>query len=422
MHDLVTHIRSGQVRGQEVDQVGRFLGIPYAAAPFGELRFERPRPAAAWTGIRDALQFGPTAPAVPLPGLFMPEVAIDGLDCLNLNVWTPDFTGDAMPVMVWIHGGANVSGSSAQPIFDGTSLARQGVVVVSVNFRLGAEGFALLPGTVANRTLLDQAAALEWVRDNISAFGGDPGNVTVFGTSAGAIAILALMSMHTTLFRRAIVQSATPGAAITAADAAIVTAELARRAGVAPTRAGFSSIEPNVLAGHATQAFLDLSTDQDPARWGETAVSSSMPLLPVIDGDVLSGHPGHLAVGAEVDLMIGSNSDELLSMAGPHATTLTETLFREPLLRIARQRTRPTFVYQFDWPSPLPGVGAAHGLELGFVFGNLGISALEGRRPPKALVKRMQSAWVAFASTGTPGWPAHTAENDHIHFFTDPRA
>jgi para-nitrobenzyl esterase len=427
MHELIARTGQGRVRGTQVGEVGRFRGIPYAAAPFGDRRFMSPAKATGWDGVRDALEFGPTAPAAPLPAVFMPDVSVDGEECLNLNVWTPDPTGSGLPVMVWLHGGGNVSGSSAQPIFDGASFASSGVVFVSLNFRIGAEGWALLPDTVANRTLLDQIAALEWVQDNIAAFGGDPGNVTVFGTSAGAGATLALLSMRTGLFRRAIVQSAAASAAIAAQDARLVTAEIARMAGVSPTLAGFSTIDAQHLAELSTRAFLDVSTTPDEQRWGSTTVAAAMPFGPVIDGDILAGHPFELLLaGGPEELMIGSNSDELLAMIAARvaprppeeiAAQLTDFVFRQPLLQIAKTRPLPTFVYEFAWPSPLPGVGAAHGIELGFVFGNLGISALEGQAPSWDLADKVQAAWVAFATNGNPGWPAHTLDNNSIRTF-----
>ena len=195
MSFVVAKTSAGLVRGQG-DRVTRFLGMPYAAAPFGVNRFAAPAPVQPWDGVRDALRFGPTAPGAGLgPDSMMiyPDPVIPGEECLNLNVWTPDVTG-CRPVLVWFAGGANVMGSSAQPVFDGTAFARDGVVFVSVNHRLGIEGFAQLPDAPANRAVLDQVAALTWVRDNIANFGGDPGAVTVAGVSSGAGAVLTLLS------------------------------------------------------------------------------------------------------------------------------------------------------------------------------------------------------------------------------------
>src|SRR5215475_11221120 len=177
----------GTLRGQVRDGVASFLGIPYAASPTGSLRFQAPAPPKPWTGIRDVFTYGPTPPKPDYPPPFdtlFAEPNVAGNDWLNLNVWTPDPPGSRLPVMVWIHGGAFANGNSAIPLYDGHAFARDGVVLVTINYRLGVDGFALLPGRPANRGLLDQIAALEWVRDNISAFGGDPQNVTIFGESA----------------------------------------------------------------------------------------------------------------------------------------------------------------------------------------------------------------------------------------------
>ncbi|HEX4428638.1 MAG TPA: carboxylesterase family protein, partial [Frankiaceae bacterium] len=201
MTDVLAQTKAGALRGTlATDGISRFLGIPYGRAPFGPLRFAAPEPAEGWDGTRDAVEFGPTAPKPDAEHSqsqldFLEDPSIAGEDCLNLNVWTPDRTANGLPVMVWIHGGAYLSGSSAQPLYDGTTFARDGVVFVSPNYRLGVEGFGLLPDAPSNRGVLDLLLALEWVRDNISAFGGDPDNVTVFGESAGAGLTLALLAL-----------------------------------------------------------------------------------------------------------------------------------------------------------------------------------------------------------------------------------
>ncbi|MGE6733173.1 carboxylesterase family protein, partial [Streptomyces sp. NPDC059900] len=192
----VVDTTSGPVRGTLEDGIAVFRGIPYAAAPVGPLRFAPPAPVAPGEDVLEATAFGPTAPKNPYsPPLdaILPDPDIPGGACLNLNVWTPAPGDGARPVMVWIHGGALRNGSSAVPMYDGRAFARDGVVLVSLNYRLGIEGFGVFPDAPANLGLRDQIAALAWVRDNIRAFGGDPDNVTVFGESAGAISIAALL-------------------------------------------------------------------------------------------------------------------------------------------------------------------------------------------------------------------------------------
>ena len=180
----VVRLKDGAIRGKAESGVTAFLGIPYAAPPFGANRMLPPQPVTAWEGERDATTFGPTVPKGDYPPQYaqlFPEVVIPGEDCLNLNVWTPDVSAAGLPVLVWIHGGSFMNGSGSVGAYDGTAFARDGVVCVTVNYRLAAEGFLYLDDGIANLGLLDQLAALRWVQGNIAAFGGDPGRVTVAG-------------------------------------------------------------------------------------------------------------------------------------------------------------------------------------------------------------------------------------------------
>src|SRR6185437_10859196 len=350
--DSVASTRYGSVRGQISDGIARFLGIPYAASPTGKLRFAAPMPPEPWTEVRDATAFGPTPPKPDYPAPFdtmLVEENIAGDEWLNLNVWTPQ-TGSAReglgpgdgkrPVMVWIHGGAFANGNSAVPWYDGHNFAKAGVVLVTVNYRLGVDGFALVPDapTPANRGLLDQIAALEWVRDNIAGFGGDPANVTIFGESAGAMSVTTLLAMPRAggLFAKAIAQSGAVQAAADPADAALFTAELGKALGdvlLSPevTAAGLAGVEMDrLIAGQATVRDA-LATDPNPARFGETIVAGSMAFVPVVDGDSLPAHPlAAIATGAsaQVPLLIGTNTEEfrLFLVAPGTIDTITDDL------------------------------------------------------------------------------------------------
>jgi len=235
--DIHVRTQQGVMRGRMVEGVATFKGIPYAAPPFGANRFQPPRPAERWDGVREALSYGPTVPKPPYFPPFdvlLPEPAISGEDCLNLNIWTPDVGRAGLPVMVWIHGGAFSNGSGAIPQYDGSRFARDGVVCVTINYRLGADGFLYLDDGIANLGLLDQIAALAWVQENIAAFGGDPNNVTIFGESAGAFSVSTLLSMpHARgLFHRVIAQSGAGHHVISSATAQRVYQYLAEKLGV----------------------------------------------------------------------------------------------------------------------------------------------------------------------------------------------
>jgi para-nitrobenzyl esterase len=373
--------------------------------------------------------------------------------------------------MVWIAGGGYVIGMSSLPEYDGGRLARDGgVVVVTFNYRMGIEGFAQLEGAPANRGLLDQVAALEWVRDNIRAFGGDPDRVTVFGESAGGGSVAALLAMPraTGLFRRAVAQSV-PGTFFTPALAADVAAACAAELGLRPTAADLSTVAPDLLAtaGDEVTAKIDQWTE----RWGQ-AGHRKIPFAPVVDGDVLPVTPWQaLADGArrEVELLVGHTRDEqrlfnaiegvlgqvtpeqaataleflapgpdgprgyrdAFPAAGPdelHELVNSDWLFRMPSLHLAHAQVAAggrAYVYELTWPAPGMGgaFGACHGLDVPLVFGNLDRgqpAALIGAGPApeaEALSARMRAAWTAFATHGDPGWPAYDTEQRLVQVF-----
>ena len=465
--DPVVTVAQGQVRGADKDGVLSFKGIPYAAAPFGPNRFAAPQPAPDWEGVRDALEYGPTCPAGPYPDALealLVEPRIPGEECLNLNVWTPAIDGELRPVLVWIHGGGFTNGSGAVSTYDGTRFARDGVVCVSINYRLGADGFLLLDDAPANRGMLDQIAALRWVRENIAAFGGDPGAVTIAGESAGGMSVTTLLSMPAAegLFQRVVGQSGAGHHVLSSETAAKVTAALAEQLGVEPTVEGFAVVPMEALiAGQQTLA-ASVAAQPDPAKWGELT-RNLMLFEPVIDGAILPARPiDRMAegAGAGVAVLTGSNADEYalflvpngvagfiddgmlagaIGLVGgdpekvvaayraarPDATpgelmmaAVGDWFFRIPAIRLAEARQArgaDTFVYEFLWPSPqFDGhLGACHALEVPFVFDNLDDplnEPLMGTAPPQALADEMHGAWVSFVTTGSPGWAPYGAQ------------
>ena len=282
------HVRlgSGTVRGRSENGLAVFRGMPFARPPVGELRLAAPEPVEPWDGVREAVAFGPPPPQSSVMGA--PAAPDNDGDWLTVNVWSPDLGAARLPVMVWIHGGGYVYGCSGDPLFDGATLARDGVVVVTFNYRLSAEGFGQFAGAPANRGLLDQVAALRWVRDNIAAFGGDPGRVTVFGESAGAGCIAALMVMPSAagLFRRAIAQSV-PGLYFSEALATDIGAATAGHLGLPPVAHDLARLPPSRLNDAADEVAGTMAANP---RWGQAAYLQA-PFAPVVDGDVLPAAP-----------------------------------------------------------------------------------------------------------------------------------
>ncbi|MFD1939873.1 carboxylesterase/lipase family protein [Nonomuraea mangrovi] len=443
---------TGGIRGVLDDGVAAFKGIPYAKSPFGALRMAAPVPMDPWDGIRDATRFGPRPPQ---PAILLGAPAwspADGLDCLTVNVWSPDPGGSGLPVMVWIYGGAYITGSADLPEYDGARLAREGVVVVTFNHRIGMEGFGQVEGAPANRGLLDQLAALRWVQENASAFGGDPANVTVFGESAGAGSIACLLAMPAAagLFGRAIAQSV-PGVFFSPGVASGITASIVDRlGGASPYDSG-----PEELVAAAGAVMAEEGRD-DPDRWGPMAFSR-MPFAPVVDGEVLSDIPWRAAGGAgrDIELVVGFTRDEYrlfhalgegmtgdlaaametLAPAGadaayraahPDATTeelfvllMSDWLFRMPTALLADAHPGPTYAYELTWaPTAL---GACHGLDVPLAFGTLDTPLagmlMGGSAEAEGLSRQFRTAWTRFAATGDPGWPVYEPAKAVTHLF-----
>src|SRR5437763_14971598 len=267
--DIDVRTQQGVVRGRMDEGVATFKGIPYAAPPFGANRFRPPQPIERWNGVREACNFGPTVPKPPYFPPFdalLPEPAIPGEDCLNLNIWTPDVGRTGLPVMVWIHGGAFANGSGIVPQYDGSRFARDGVVCVTINYRLGADGFLYLDDGIANLGLLDQIAALTWVQENIAAFGGDPNNVTIFGESSGGMSVATLMAMPraTGLFRRAIAQSGAAHHVISPATAQRTGSYLAAKLSVQPAREAIGTVPIKRLVQAQQELRMEISANPSP--------------------------------------------------------------------------------------------------------------------------------------------------------------
>ncbi len=462
---------SGQVKGQCSGPVCTFLGIPYAAPPIGKNRFKAPQSVEPWTGIRDATQPGDCAPhrirdfpaidVVPLVG----TGGLDGTDYLKLNIWAPSDSRDR-PVMIWIHGGGFVVGSKDAPVQDGTEFARSGVICVAINYRMGIDGFLPIPGIPTNLGLRDMLAALRWVQENITAFGGDPTNVTVFGESAGAMAIADLVASPLTsgLFRRVIIESGHGGMVRDIPVARRLVQKLAKILKVAPTADGFG----DVTSEQAWKAMERVSKPfaridlRDKARF--EPVFGISRFVPVWGDDVLPQKPIDLlreGAGKTIDVLIGTNAAEmnlyfvptkvrskapgfllkwLLGKSHPQAKealraygwgqgrkpgyvfteAMSDLVFRWPARRYAEEHQGTTHVYEFDWHSPACGgeLGASHGMEVPFVFNNLAIATgpqgLVGENPPQELADQVHKIWVNFATNGKLPWPEFDRDRRNV--------
>ena len=461
---VVVTLDSGQISAP-ADPTGIhvFRGIPYAQPPVGPLRWKPAMPVTPWTGIREATSFGPAC--LQRTKLTARELAATGAapanvseDCLTLNVWTPAKTDKPVPVMVWLHGGGHTAGSGSLAFYDGSSFARDGVILVSINYRLGLMGYFAHPALtreagkgapLGSYGTTDQLQALRWVQKNIAAFGGDPTNVTVFGESAGAQSTLTLLATPSAkgLFARAIAESAyISGKFPTLTEAEAVGGKVATTLG---------------LAG------ADATADQLRALSGEALIAAQekLPPGPIVDGNLLPALPAMAIADGKtlhVPLMIGTNSDEgsLISARDPAsvlaegtpdlaafgrtyygAGAATDTLLARKLWRdwtfttptrwVARKAstTQPVWLYHYDYtPVRLRKIwdGVPHGYEVPFVFDSL--SRVAQFAPlltdeDRAAISKVHSCWVSFAKTGTPAcngtpaWPAYTAASDQLMDF-----
>ena len=478
---VVAETSAGKVRGLEVRGIKIFKGVPYGGTTAGRNRFMPPTKPAAWTGMRDALAYGPSAPQTTGNRPVRSDAPVENEDCLVLNVFTPALGGGRKrPVMVWLHGGGFSSGSGSSPILDGTNLAHTSdVVVVTINHRLNVFGFTYL-GEVAGSDfalsggagMLDIVAALQWVRDNIERFGGDPNLVTIFGQSGGGRKVATLMSMPAAkgLFHRAIIESGAVLRLTTPEDASRATelllAELALKRG--QVRELQSVPMARLLAANA--AVAGKITLREPGM---------TPSSPTIDGKALPNHPwdpAAPALSAGIPLLIGyaRTEETLYDRPTPEALALDEaglkqriakrlgadadrvidafrkahpeatpwdlniliatdhprgTYSRELAKRKAAQAAAPAFAYRFDWETPEGGghMRSPHTVEIPFVFNNIKIAGPLISKMPEAyaLAEKVSAAWVAFARTGDPKtsklpkWPAYSARSRDTMLFNN---
>jgi para-nitrobenzyl esterase len=454
----------GRVRGTDADGIKTFKGIPYGASTAGANRFRPPLDPAKWTGVRDALEYGHSAPqrdpgARPAnTGLSVASAGLpaEGEDCLVLNVWTPALDGAKRPVMFWCHGGGFASGSGSSPVTDGTNLARRGdVVVVSVNHRLNVLGFTYL-GELGGPELaesgdvgmLDVVHALKWVRENIARFGGDPGRVTVFGQSGGGRKVATLLAMPSAkgLFHRAVIESGATIKLVERDQAARVARELATQLGLeSPSLRDLQAVPLERMMSAYFATVRSMNVDQ-----------MTMGFSPTVDGTAVPRHPFHPTaadVSAEVPLVIGSTRTELTLQTDAAAFSLDDVALRgrvqalvgaatdrivdvyrqanpsatpselyfliasdhrysAPAMKIAERRAAlgkgPVYLYYFRWETPLEGgrLKSPHTIEIPFVFDNVKASRLTaGATGAQALADRVSDAWIAFARSGDPNTP-----------------
>jgi para-nitrobenzyl esterase len=455
------HVQQGLIEGRSGAGVEEFLGIPYAAPPVGELRWRPPQPPESWEGVRDATSFGPGAPQVGGASFDMraPE---QSEDCLSLNIWTSSLRPeDRRPVMVWIHGGGNLGGSGSEDACDGSALARRGATVVTLNYRLGALGFLAHPSLGANWAIQNLVAALRWVRENIAAFGGDPGAVTIFGESAGAWAVRMLLSAPDAhgLFHRAVLESAgfeeyafrpepSPQTAHSSAEA------LFERLGTS---------DPAQLRALPTSTILEASHELDGTapQPGRIHTPADLTWRPVADGSVVArdGFPGwadgvpvmlgwtaHEAryflrpgtpcswelVGAMAEAFAGPRAGDAVGLlreetSDPYEAVdalFTTAVWIEPALATLRRfaamgRTVHPFVFSRSSPGAREsGALAAHTSEIRYVFGTLSPACAHDATDAR-LSEAMQEAWTQFARTGTPrsggaAWPAYDPRDPQV--------
>lgn len=474
--NTIVETSAGKVEGLRGDDLYLFMGIPYASPPVGDKRWLPPEPVEPWTGVRQAQSWGGVAPQNPPEAEILSVLErnieeVQNEDCLYLNVYSPGLDDAKRPVLFWIHGGGFQGGAGSRPTYEGNTLAKRGnVVLVTINYRLGSLGFLNLneitggkiPAT-GNEGLLDQVTALEWVRDNIAGFGGDPNNVTIFGESAGGMSVGALLGLPRArgLFHKAIPQSGAASTILSLEGAVKVAEEFLDILGV-------KSDDVDVLRSLPVEKMIPAQRDLPP-RTFRSDLRITMPFQPVVDGNILPKQPFNAVQDGSADaipVLVGSTLEEwkLFGVMDPKLAKLdeeglvrrckrripagqvkefietyrsarakrgdattpgelfmaieTDRIFRIPAIRLAEiqcQRKNPAYNYLFTWSSPLLDgrLGACHALELGFLFGTYE-EKFSGTGPAAdVLARKIQDSWLAFAHTGDPSceslgnWPIY---------------
>ena len=455
--------------GSSTGGVTAFKGIPYALPPLGNLRWKPPQPAGKWQGVRQANAYGADCMQEPFPGDAAPLGVTPGEDCLYVNVWAPEPRTTKLPVMFWIYGGGFVNGGASPAVYDGSQFAKDGVILVSFNYRLGHLGFFAHPALAAeqpdfpaaNYAIMDQVAALKWVKRNIAAFGGDPQNVTIFGESAGGNSVNMLLTspLAAGLFQKAIIESGggRPG---------LFQDRLISGPGESAQNMGLSLAKKYGIEGEGPEALAKLR--QIPADKLKLQMMLRDPTYvggPVVDGKLNLGAPTELfgaGKAAHVPVMVGANSmdigftqgttlDELYANFGADAakakalynpdnsTDVRVVAFRmggdqtmvEPAREIARKLSahgQPVYEYRFSYVAESirkTTPGAPHATEIPYAFDT--VSARYGKdltAADEGAAKAMHEYWVTFAKTGKPtakghpDWPAYDAKSDKILDFT----
>ena len=452
----------GMIQGFQQNDVNVFKGIPYASDPFTtENRFKEPQPVSSWKGVRSCIDDSP----VIQPGRTTPTSLVGETGDLTLNIWSPVKIKGALPVMVWIPGGAWIREDADEAVYDGSRFAQKGVILVTVNYRVGVDGFMHFDNYPDNRGLLDQIAAMKWVKENISNFGGDPNNITLFGQSAGAGSVAIHLGNPETydLFQKAILQSP-PVQTLSIKDAERIRDVFAHNLAISPDPDSISKVPFDVLVNNILTIGQQL---KDYDKWGKIALRGTV-FLPVIDGKIIkkdplenikNNHPQKPIIVGSTDYesrlyLVPDNSinrikkedvvKTIKEMGLPesaygiykkynvhksdgdlYVALLSDYTFRMPAFDIAQmsKNVAPTWYYNFSWSSPAYDnkLGAAHFVDVPFVFDTIRTKEAQffvGNQPPENLAQEMNDAWVSFAKTGEPGWEKCSQSHCDIKTFS----